>query len=105
MRKSETNDSSVDVIIVGAGFAGMYMLYYLRKKGLKARILEAGDDVGGKVLLAFEKVAVVHHQADHLAHVVGTVGVGRNDLFEGGLPPISWVRARSAGGCLAVVGG
>ena len=47
MRKSETNDSSVDVIIVGAGFAGMYMLYYLRKKGLKARILEAGDDVGG----------------------------------------------------------
>ena len=47
MRKSETADSSVDVIIVGAGFAGMYMLYYLRKKGLKARNLEAGDDVGG----------------------------------------------------------
>ena len=47
MSKSEITDSSVDVIIVGAGFAGMYMLYYLRKKGLKARILEAGDDVGG----------------------------------------------------------
>ena len=47
MPKSEVTDSSVDVIIVGAGFAGMYMLYYLRKKGLKARILEAGDDVGG----------------------------------------------------------
>ena len=37
----------VGIIIVGAGFAGLYMLYYLRKKGLHAVVLEAGDDVGG----------------------------------------------------------
>ena len=36
-----------DVAIVGAGFAGMYMLYRLRQLGLSAVIFEAGDDVGG----------------------------------------------------------
>jgi len=37
----------VDVVIVGAGFAGMYMLYRLRQLGLTAAVLEMGDDVGG----------------------------------------------------------
>ena len=36
-----------DVMIVGAGFGGMYMLYKLRQQGLKVRVLEAGDGVGG----------------------------------------------------------
>ena len=36
-----------DAIIVGAGFAGMYMLHRLRGLGLSARVLEAGDGVGG----------------------------------------------------------
>ncbi|KAK9557443.1 hypothetical protein V6Z79_005546 [Aspergillus fumigatus] len=38
---------SVDVVIVGAGFGGIYCLYEMRKLGLKAVIYEAGDDVGG----------------------------------------------------------
>ncbi|MEP7216286.1 MAG: NAD(P)/FAD-dependent oxidoreductase, partial [Anaerolineaceae bacterium] len=37
----------LDAIIVGAGFAGMYMLYRLRELGLSARVVEAGDGVGG----------------------------------------------------------
>ncbi len=38
----------VDAVVVGAGFAGMYMLYYLRDVlGLSARVYEAGDGVGG----------------------------------------------------------
>ena len=37
----------VDAVIVGAGFAGMYMLYRLRNLGLTAQVLEAGDGVGG----------------------------------------------------------
>ena len=37
----------VDVVIVGAGFAGMYMLYRLRGLGLSARVFEAGSGVGG----------------------------------------------------------
>ena len=36
-----------DVIVVGAGFAGMYALYRLRKQGLSVLVLEAGSDVGG----------------------------------------------------------
>ncbi len=36
-----------DAVIVGAGFAGMYMLHRLRGLGLKVRVLETGSDVGG----------------------------------------------------------
>ena len=36
-----------DVVIVGAGFAGMYMLHRLRELELSAIVFEAGDDVGG----------------------------------------------------------
>jgi cation diffusion facilitator CzcD-associated flavoprotein CzcO/acetyl esterase/lipase len=37
----------VDAVVVGAGFAGLYMLYRLRQLGLSTRVLEAADDVGG----------------------------------------------------------
>ena len=36
-----------DAVVVGAGFAGIYMLYRLRELGLKTRVYEAGDGVGG----------------------------------------------------------
>ena len=36
-----------DVIVVGAGFAGMYLLHRLRRMGLTARVYEAGRSVGG----------------------------------------------------------
>ena len=36
-----------DVIIVGAGFAGLYALYKLRNEGYSARVYEAGTGVGG----------------------------------------------------------
>ncbi len=36
-----------DAVIVGAGFAGMYMLHCLRKLGFSVRVFEAGSDVGG----------------------------------------------------------
>ena len=36
-----------DAVIVGAGFAGMYMLHRLRGLGLTARVFEAGEGVGG----------------------------------------------------------
>lgn len=37
----------LDVIIVGAGISGLYMLYRMRKLGLSARVIEAGGGVGG----------------------------------------------------------
>jgi cyclohexanone monooxygenase len=36
-----------DAVVVGAGFAGLYMLHRLRGLGLSARVYEAGDGVGG----------------------------------------------------------
>jgi cation diffusion facilitator CzcD-associated flavoprotein CzcO len=38
---------NLDVVIVGAGFAGLYMLHRARGLGLSARVLEAGGGVGG----------------------------------------------------------
>ncbi len=37
----------VDALVVGAGFAGLYALYCLRKRGFTAHLIEAADDVGG----------------------------------------------------------
>ncbi|MEC8135832.1 MAG: NAD(P)/FAD-dependent oxidoreductase, partial [Pseudomonadota bacterium] len=41
------SEREYDVVIVGAGFAGMYLLHRVRKLGMRARVLEAGLDVGG----------------------------------------------------------
>src|SRR3954454_21650063 len=41
------NASSFDVIVIGAGVAGLYQLYKLRGLGLQVRVLEAGSAVGG----------------------------------------------------------
>jgi cation diffusion facilitator CzcD-associated flavoprotein CzcO len=42
-----SKDMGFDVVIVGAGIAGMQMLYRVRQLGLTARVFEAGDDIGG----------------------------------------------------------
>ena len=39
--------AAFDVVVVGAGFAGMYLLHQLRALGFSARVVEAGADVGG----------------------------------------------------------
>src|SRR5688572_33310971 len=37
----------VDVVVVGAGFGGLYTIHKLRGLGLSVRAFEAGDGVGG----------------------------------------------------------
>lgn len=44
---SPGGDTSFDVIVVGAGIAGLYQLYRLRELGLSVRVFEAGSGVGG----------------------------------------------------------
>ena len=39
--------ASYDVVVVGAGFAGMYMLHKLRGLGMTGRVYEQGSGVGG----------------------------------------------------------
>ena len=38
---------TVDAVVVGAGFSGMYQLHKLRDMGLSVKVFEAGEDVGG----------------------------------------------------------
>ena len=47
MSASATKPSSVDAVIVGAGFAGLYLLHRFRKSGFSVRCFERGDGVGG----------------------------------------------------------
>ena len=42
-----TTPDAVDIVIVGAGFAGLYMLHKARGLGLNACVFEAGPSVGG----------------------------------------------------------
>ena len=47
-RPASTQAIELDAVIIGAGFSGMYMLKSLRDKlGMKARVLERGQGVGG----------------------------------------------------------
>lgn len=44
---TSTSNISCDVVIVGAGFSGMYGLHKLRHLGLKVKVFEAAGDFGG----------------------------------------------------------
>ena len=45
--KANSELPEVDVLITGAGFAGLYMLHRARALGLSARVIEAAGGVGG----------------------------------------------------------
>ncbi|CAF3747044.1 unnamed protein product [Rotaria sp. Silwood1] len=42
-----TSSNMIDVVIVGGGFTGLYMLYRLRESGFSAKVIEAADGIGG----------------------------------------------------------
>ncbi|MEB0013845.1 NAD(P)/FAD-dependent oxidoreductase [Glaciimonas sp. Gout2] len=44
---NSASDAAYDVLIIGAGFAGLHMLHQVRAMGLTARVFEAANDVGG----------------------------------------------------------
>lgn len=45
--KVKNSPADFDAVIVGAGFAGVYLLYHMRRHGFKVRLIEAGHDLGG----------------------------------------------------------
>jgi cyclohexanone monooxygenase len=45
--RTSTTKQTCDVVIVGAGFAGLFMLHRLRALGYSVRVIEQADDVGG----------------------------------------------------------
>jgi cation diffusion facilitator CzcD-associated flavoprotein CzcO len=44
---SAQKQTDFDAVVIGAGFAGLYMVYKLRELGLSVRALESGSEVGG----------------------------------------------------------
>lgn len=44
---SSTKVQETDVLVVGAGFGGCYMLHLLRRNGFSVKVLEAGSTLGG----------------------------------------------------------
>ncbi len=46
-RNGDRRDLDLDVVVVGAGFAGLYLLYRLRGLGFSTTVIESADDVGG----------------------------------------------------------
>ena len=76
---------SLDMIIVGAGFAGLYMLHKARQLGLDARVLEAGSGV--------TQGAVSQHLKQlRQAGLVAERPEGRNVFYRaapGGLAPLA----------------
>ncbi|WP_430334472.1 flavin-containing monooxygenase [Rhodococcus sp. ACT016] len=47
MPNTASPEPTYDVVVVGAGFAGLYTLHSLRQRGVSVRLFEAGDGVGG----------------------------------------------------------
>lgn len=45
--ETSSSATALDALVVGAGFAGLYMLHRLRGMGLDVRVIEAGSGVGG----------------------------------------------------------
>ena len=46
-KNRKRSNSDYDVLIVGAGFSGLYLLHRLRGSGFKVRIVDRASDVGG----------------------------------------------------------
>ena len=46
-QRSGPDSGHVDVLVVGAGFSGLYLIHRLRAQGLIVRGIEKGSDVGG----------------------------------------------------------
>ena len=66
---------ALDVLVVGAGLSGLYILHCLRERGLRARAFEAGSGVGGTwywnrypgARVDVESVQYSYHFSDELA--------------------------------------
>lgn len=85
-------DNTYDVIVIGAGFAGLVAARELAAKGLKVLIIEARDRIGGRTWTArafgedFEMGGTWVHWYDD------TIRLGRNILIQcciTGISPIS----------------
>ncbi len=50
-RELDETSGVLDVLVVGGGFAGLYQLDQLRSRGFSVKVVEAGDSLGGHLVL------------------------------------------------------
>jgi cation diffusion facilitator CzcD-associated flavoprotein CzcO len=60
---SSTTVEEYDVLVVGAGFGGCYLLHLLRKNGFKVKVLEAGTTLGGVWCWNVSFISLSHRQS------------------------------------------
>lgn len=112
MIHSASDDTAIDVAIIGAGFAGLNAARELEKRGLRVQVLEARDRVGGRsrpgqlngvtVDTGGQWVGAGHERLTRLAQEAGATlvpqyGKGRKVLqvdgkartYTGLIPPVS----------------
>ncbi|MFN0085943.1 MAG: NAD(P)/FAD-dependent oxidoreductase [Blastocatellia bacterium] len=51
-----TKPSETDILILGGGPAGMSALLWCHSLGLRGRLLESGDELGGQMLMMFHRI-------------------------------------------------
>jgi monoamine oxidase len=86
-------EAEYDVLIVGAGAAGLAAGRTLAAAGLRTAIVEARDRVGGRIL------------TEHVDSSAGTIPVELGAEFVHGLPKSTWDIAQEAGLATYEVGG
>ena len=47
MSAGQANIRHFEVLVIGAGFSGLYQLYRLRELGFDVKLFDAGQDLGG----------------------------------------------------------
>lgn len=52
------DDSLYDVTIIGGGAVGLFTTFYSGLRGLKTKLIEAGNEVGGKVTIGFPEKTI-----------------------------------------------
>ncbi|KAL4762852.1 flavin-containing monooxygenase [Aspergillus foveolatus] len=81
---------SYDVVIIGAGFSGIYLLHNLRKLGYTVRVYETGSDLGGvwhwnkglgDVVVLTEKYPSADELRGYFAHLERVLGVKKDIEF------------------------
>ncbi|RLG60663.1 hypothetical protein DRN87_03805 [Candidatus Geothermarchaeota archaeon] len=75
--------TKVDVVVVGAGPAGLTAAYYLCKSGLKTIVLEKNLGVGGGIRGGGMLLPLAVVEGGEAARVLSEVGVRIYDLSEG----------------------
>ena len=83
-------DASFDVLVIGAGFSGLYALHRLRQLGLRTRVLEMAENVGGTWL--YNRYPGARCDIESMGYTGGIPEYRRRCDEIADTPVLSWLR-------------